>query len=471
MQPQQVAGKTAVLVERIINKIINKKIDIDKLLVVTFTNAAASEMRERILKAIYKIIDDEEIKDEQTLSHLQRQINLINKAEICTIDSFCLDVIRNNFFEIDISPNFRIADSAEIELLKQEILEKLFEERYEEEDKEFEDLIKIYTSYRDDAPLKEIILKIYTYIESNPFPFKWLDSQIEKFNILDQNQDFSKTTWGNILLNQMHEEIEDDLKKLQSVKKRLELEVELEPYFRVINSDICELETLNANLDAWDKAYNIAKTTEFLKWPVYKKITNPEKDNAKAIRDKVKKDFSNKKDSIFNFNSKEANIDLKDMYVILKKLEKLIIDFEIEFSKAKKEKNIVDFNDIEHFALKILIKEEEGKIVPTEIAKKYQEKFIEIAIDEYQDSNLVQEYILTSISKGNNIFMVGDVKQSIYKFRQAMPDLFLEKYEKFETVTNRTGTDVTWHRCHTSDKQNRYQCHRHKNSIVQKFQK
>ena len=412
-------------------------------------------MRERILKAIYKIIDNEEIKDEQTLSHLQRQINLINKAEICTIDSFCLDVIRNNFFEIEISPNFRIADSAEIELLKQEVLEKLFEEKYEEEDKEFEDLIKIYTSYRDDEPLKDIILKIYTYIESNPFPFKWLDSQIEKFNILDQNQDFSKTTWGNILLNQMHEEIEDDLKKLQSVKKRLEFEVELEPYLRVINSDICELETLNANLDAWDKAYNIAKTTEFLKWPVSKKITNPEKDNAKAIRDKVKKDFSNKKDSIFNFDSKEANIDLKDMYVILKKLEKLITDFEIEFSKAKIEKNIVDFNDIEHFALKILIKEEEGKIVPTEIAKKYQEKFTEIAIDEYQDSNLVQEYILTSISKGNNIFMVGDVKQSIYKFRQAMPDLFLEKYEKYETVTKRTGTDVT----RNCDKQNRYRCH------------
>ena len=455
MQQQQVAGKTAVLVERIINKIINKKIDIDKLLVVTFTNAAASEMRERILKAIYKIIDNEEIKDEQTLSHLQRQINLINKAEICTIDSFCLDVIRNNFFEIEISPNFRIADSAEIELLKQEVLEKLFEEKYEEEDKEFEDLIKIYTSYRDDEPLKDIILKIYTYIESNPFPFKWLDSQIEKFNILDQNQDFSKTTWGNILLNQMHEEIEDDLKKLQSVKKRLEFEVELEPYLRVINSDICELETLNANLDAWDKAYNIAKTTEFLKWPVSKKITNPEKDNAKAIRDKVKKDFSHKKDSIFNFDSKEANIDLKDMYVILKKLEKLITDFEIEFSKAKIEKNIVDFNDIEHFALKILIKEEEGKIVPTEIAKKYQEKFTEIAIDEYQDSNLVQEYILTSISKGNNIFMVGDVKQSIYKFRQAMPDLFLEKYEKYETVTKRTGTDVT----RNCDKQNRYRCH------------
>jgi len=468
LQQQQEAGKTAVLVERIINKIINEKIDIDKLLVVTFTNAAASEMRERILKAIYKIIDDEEIKDQETLLHLQRQINLINKAEICTIDSFCLDVIRNNFFEIDISPNFKIADSAEIELLKQEVLEKLFEERYEEENKEFEDLIKIYTSYRDDAPLKEIILKIYTYIESNPFPFKWLNSQIEKFNIIDENQDFSKTTWGNILLNQMHEELEDEIKKLQSEKKRLEVEVELESYLRVINSDICELETLNANLDTWDKAYTIAKKIEFIKWPVSKKITNPEKDNAKAIRDKVKKDFSNKKDSIFNFDSKEANIDLKDMYIILKKLEKLIIAFDIEFSKAKREKNIVDFNDIEHFALKILVKEKDGEIIPTETAKKYQEKFTEIAIDEYQDSNLVQEYILTAISKGNNIFMVGDVKQSIYKFRQAMPDLFLGKYETYRAVTNNKKDPVPIAKI-AEKTRSQLQKKWYQNSVVQKF--
>ena len=468
MQQQQEAGKTAVLVERIINKIINEKIDIDKLLVVTFTNAAASEMRERILKAIYKIIDDEEIKNQETLLHLQRQINLINKAEICTIDSFCLDVIRNNFFEIDISPNFKIADSAEIELLKQEVLEKLFEERYEEENKEFEDLIKIYTSYRDDAPLKEIILKIYTYIESNPFPFKWLNSQIEKFNIIDENQDFSKTTWGNILLNQMHEELEDEIKKLQSEKKRLEVEVELESYLRVINSDICELETLNANLDTWDKAYTISKKIEFIKWPVSKKITNPEKDNAKAIRDKVKKDFSSKKDNIFNFNSKEANIDLKDMYLILKKLEKLIIAFDIEFSKAKREKNIVDFNDIEHFALKILVKEKDGEIIPTETAKKYQEKFTEIAIDEYQDSNLVQEYILTTISKGNNIFMVGDVKQSIYKFRQAMPDLFLGKYETYRAVTNNKKDPVPIAKI-AEKTRSQLQKKWYQNSVVQKF--
>ena len=158
-----------------------------------------------------------------------------------------------------------------------------------------------------------------------------------------------------------------------------------------------------------------------------------EKDKAKSIRDVVKKSFSSKKDKIFTSNSEEANIDSQVMYKTLKKLENLILDFNREFEKSKKEKNLVDFNDIEHFALKILVKEKDGKLEPTQIAKKYQEKFTEIAIDEYQDSNLVQEYILTSISKGNNIFMVGDVKQSIYKFRQAMPDLFLKKYEEYSS--------------------------------------
>ena len=168
------SGKTAVLVERIINKIINEKIDIDRLLVVTFTNAAASEMRERVLKAIYKKID-ENPEDER----LQRQVTLLNKASICTIDSFCLDVVRNNFFEIDISQNFRIADTTEIEILQQDVLEELFEEKYESKDENFAKLINTYTGYRDDTPLKELILTIYKYIQSNPYPEKWLDEKID----------------------------------------------------------------------------------------------------------------------------------------------------------------------------------------------------------------------------------------------------------------------------------------------------
>ena len=419
------SGKTAVLVERIINKIINENIDIDKLLVVTFTNAAASEMRERVLNAIYKKID-ENPEDER----LQRQVTLLNKASICTIDSFCLDVVRNNFFEIDMSQNFRIGDTTEVEILKQDVIEDLFEEKYETEDKDFEKLINTYTSYKDDTPLKELILKIYTYIQSNPFPEKWLNEKIEMFNLSDRlDQDFAKTIWGKQLLKQVEEILQDGIIKLEAEKSNLAKYTELSKYYLIINDDIEQLEMLKANLDSWDKAYTIASGIKFKTWATDKKITLEAKDIAKVTRDAVKKSLEKVLDKILIFDSKEANEDINDMYEILKRLGKIILEFGEKFTKRKKEKNIVDFSDVEHFALKILLDE---NAQPTEIAKKYQEKFEEIAIDEYQDSNLVQEYILTSISRGNNIFMVGDVKQSIYKFRQARPDLFLGKYKTYQ---------------------------------------
>ena len=431
------SGKTAVLVERIINKIINENIDIDKLLVVTFTNAAASEMRERVLNAIYKKIDEEPENEK-----LQRQITLLNKASICTIDSFCLDVVRNNFFEIDIAQNFRIGDTTEIEILKQDVIEDLFEEKYEAEDKDFIKLINTYTSYKDDTPLKELILKIYTYIQSNPFPEKWLDEKVEMFNLSDKlDNDFAQTIWGGLLLKQVDEILQEGIIKLESEKNNLAKYSELQKYFLIINDDIEQLEMLKANLDSWDKAYTIASNIKFKTWAADKKITLEEKDIAKATRDAVKDSLKKVLDKILIFDSKEANEDINDMYEVLTKLEKVILEFGEKFTKRKKEKNIVDFSDVEHFALKILLKEDDGEPRPSEIAKKYQEKFEEIAIDEYQDSNLVQEYILTSISRGNNIFMVGDVKQSIYKFRQARPDLFLGKYKTYKTKYYKTEDD------------------------------
>lgn len=422
------SGKTAVLVERIINKIINENTDIDKLLVVTFTNAAASEMRERVLNAIYKKIDEDPENE-----RLQRQVTLLNKSSICTIDSFCLDVVRNNFFEIDISQNFRIGDTTEIEILKQEVIEDLFEEQYEAENEDFAKVINTYTSYKDDTPLKELILKIYTYIQSNPFPEKWLNDKIEMFNLKgDLEKDFAQTIWGELLLKEVEEILEDGITKLEAERSNLAKYEELLKYWQIINDDIEQLELIKSNLDSWDKAYEMTTNLKFKTWTASKKIILEAKDIAKETRDAVKKSLERVANKILIFNSKEANEDIEEMYQILKKLEYFILEFGQKFSKRKKEKNIVDFSDVEHFALQILLKEENGEYVPTEIAKKYQQKFEEIAIDEYQDSNLVQEYILTAISRGNNIFMVGDVKQSIYKFRQARPDLFLSKYKTYQ---------------------------------------
>ncbi len=420
------SGKTAVLVERIIHKIIQDKIDIDKLLVVTFTNSAAAEMRERVLSAIYKKLE-ENPEDE----NLQRQITLLNKASICTIDSFCLEVVRNNFYELEnISPNFRIADTTEIELLKQEVIEDIFEEKYETEDKNFIKLINVYTSYRDDTPLKDLVLKIDSYIQSNPFPQKWLEEKIEMFNLKEQlEEDFSQTPWGEILLQEVKEELMDDITMLEKVEQDLSYESDLEKFYQTIRSDIEQLENLKKSLNNWDKAFKIALELKFVTWP-RQKVESERKDKAKEIRDEVKKKLAKVLDKILICDSQEANQDIYDMHVILQKLQSLILTFEKEFTKRKREKNIVDFSDVEHFALNILLNSQQ-------VAKKYQDKFKEIAIDEYQDSNLVQEYILTAISKNNNIFMVGDVKQSIYKFRQAMPELFLSKYEKYQKKEDR----------------------------------
>ena len=420
------SGKTAVLVERIINKIINQKIDIDQLLIVTFTNAAASEMRERILEAIYK-----KNEEEPENNHLQKQVNLIGRASICTIDSFCLDVVKNNFYEIGVAPNFRIADTAELELVKQEVLEDLFDKKYEVEDAEFIRLLEAYTTYSADEPLKELILNIYNFIQSHPFPNEWLDAQVEKCNLESKiDLDFSATKWGQIIISNLKEELQDSKMKLEQVKSGIERFEKLRKYTLVLNQDIQTIDGI-LKLEKWDEIYNYINQMTFEKWPIDRKITLEEKEIAKEKRNEIRKQIK-KTLEIIDCNSTQANEDIYAMYSILKALKEMIFEYDELLKQAKKEKNIVDFSDIEHMALKILLKKDEnGNHIPSEIAMKYRNKFVEIAIDEYQDSNLVQESILTSISNGKNIFMVGDVKQSIYKFRQARPELFLDKYEKY----------------------------------------
>lgn len=424
------SGKTAVLVERIIHKIIDEQMDIDKILVVTFTNAAASEMRERILEAIYK-----KLEENPENVHLQRQIILLNKASICTIHSFCLDVIHNHFYEIDLPSNFKIADPAEIDLLKQEVLDDLFEQKYTENDKDFIELLENYTNYRGDEALQELVLKIYKFIQSSPFPIKWLQEKLELLKIEDK--DISQTIWGKLIIQAVEDDIQESIMQLETVKSKMALYPEMTKFYQKICEDLIILKDLQ-NYNSWDELYIKLLNFNFSKWPVDKKVTNDLKEDSKEIRDKVKKHIKEKTAKLLSCSQEQAVKDLKIITPILEKLANLIIEFTKNFAEKKKEKNCIDFNDIEHFALKILLDENNN---PTEVAKKYKEKFEEIAIDEYQDSNLVQEAILTSISKGNNIFMVGDVKQSIYKFRQARPELFLQKYDEYKNKEEKTQED------------------------------
>ena len=214
------------LVERIINKIINEKIDIDKILIVTFTNAAASEMRQKILDAIYL-----KLEQNPNDNHLQKQLILLHKANISTIHAFCLEIIKNNFYEIDVSPNFRIAEQAECEILKQEVIEEIFEQKYEENNKEFIKLVDTYVDYRSDDDLKQIILNIYKFIQSNPFPKKWLEKKVEMFNT-DKTLDFASTIWGKSILQQFGEEITDKIAGFKSIQNELKRFIELEKYVR-----------------------------------------------------------------------------------------------------------------------------------------------------------------------------------------------------------------------------------------------
>ena len=273
------SGKTTVLVERIIRKIINDNVDIDKILVVTFTNAAASEMRERILTALYKQIDEDPLNQ-----RLRKQIVLLNKASICTIDAFCLDIIRNNFFEIGASSNFRIADNTELELLKQEAIEETFEELYLENDDEFNKLIELYAGYKDDENLKNIILKIHNYIQSAPFPEDWLEEQIEKFN-MSSIEDFSQTEWGKIILKNFRDEVLNSIQILESSKHQLDMITELSKFSLVVADDINQLKFLEQNWDNWERAYEIANNLKFKTWPTDKKVvSNLKEDTKKELR-------------------------------------------------------------------------------------------------------------------------------------------------------------------------------------------
>ena len=302
---------------------------------VTFTSAAASEMRERILDAIYKKMEQDP-EDE----NLQKQVVLLNKASICTIDSFCLDVIRNNFYELDISANARVADSTEILLLKQEILDDLFEEKYIADDKDFISLIETYTKYNKDEELKDIILKIYSYVQSSPFPEKWLEEKTEVLNIKEE-ENFANTIWGKIILENVKSILLNGILKLKNIKTKMQRFSELDKFTSVIEQDIENYEVISNSLDNWDRVYNLINEFKPKNWPIDKKVTNDLKDEAKDVRDSVKDEFKKVKELI-NCTSEEAIQDISYMYETISKLKNLILEFSEKFYAKKREKKKQD---------------------------------------------------------------------------------------------------------------------------------
>lgn len=434
------SGKTAVLVERIIQMILDKEnpIDIDKLLVVTFTNAAASEMRERIGDAIGKALDND-----PDNKHLQSQLVLLNKASITTIHSFCLEVIKSNFHKINLDPNFRIGDTTECNLLKQEAIEEVFEQLYVEQDKEFLNLVESYAEKRGDNNIQDIILGIYNFAMASPDPKEWLEFSANMFNI-SEDFEFSKSIWSDAILDTVKIEVSGMEVNMRKALDELEGIEELETYLTKFKSDYIKVKLiLDACESSWEDAFSAMSSVKFEDYRKgVKRIPKDApsyiediKKRADAVRKDAKSSVEGMVTSIFRKENEEIKEELSLLYPIVKAVSDTVLKFDKSYDEKKREKGIIDFNDIEHFALKILIaKDEEGKDIPSDIALGYREKFHEIFIDEYQDSNLVQEVLLGTIAKiiAPNRFMVGDVKQSIYRFRQAKPEIFLQKYRDYD---------------------------------------
>lgn len=424
------SGKTAVLVERIIQMITDKEhpIDIDRLLIVTFTNAAAGEMRERISAAI-----EEALKEKETDEHLQRQLALIHNAQITTIDSFCLYVVRNHFYEIDIEPNFRIADEGELKLLREDVIKSVLKEHYKEPDEAFKAFMEGYSAGKSDDGAVELILGLYDFSRSYPWPKKWLENCKNCYEIKTED-DLNHAVWIEPAVKNIQKLLQDITKLTETALKLTEDADGPSMYAQALESDIEMYQSLN-KLETFVELYYGIKNAKHAKLKSSRGYTGSQEklDRVKTMREEAKT-IIKKLVKQYCFITPELMIEqLQNTAPMAKTLIELTEEFAESYAAEKRRKNIVDFYDVEHFALKILVDEETGKAKKT--AEEFRDTFEEIMIDEYQDSNYVQEAILTSISRieqnKHNIFMVGDVKQSIYRFRLARPELFMEKYDTY----------------------------------------
>lgn len=476
------SGKTAVLVERIIRMICDGEhpADIDRLLIVTFTNAAAAEMRERIAAGITARLEADSGNE-----HIQKQSALLHNAQITTIDSFSLFLIRNHFNEIGLDPDFRVADEGEIKLLQQEVLAQLLEDAYAgnfvpeealtsregygnegtvpemEALEQFHACVEYFCPGGRESVLEQHILNLSRYAGSFPWPAEWLEERKNDYAAGDMEA-LVHSDYGQYLTERVNRTVEGCLEKLREVKRLCELPDGPYMYGELTEAEIEQLERLTSCKDLEEQAAKIPAVT-FARLPSKKddSVDPAKRELAKAIRNSVKDTLSDLSESYFKTPLELAVEQGKACREPLRMLLDLVLEFDRRLLAAKQERHLIDFSDMEHYALQILLKREKVeesdgtgtdrtetkyRIVPSDVAMEYRQYFQEILIDEYQDSNLVQEYLLSAISgeeEGRyNRFMVGDVKQSIYKFRLARPELFLEKYDTYQETGDLCRIDL-----------------------------
>lgn len=429
------SGKTAVLVERIITMITDPvhPVDIDRLLIVTFTRAAAGEMRERIRLAIEKKLAEDEDNE-----HLQKQSTLLHHAQITTIDSFCSYVVKNYFHLIDLDPSYRMAEEGELRLMQGDVAAQVLDDAYGRKEPEFLQFVECFSTGKTDEGIEDMIKRLYTFSVSYPYPEEWLLSCKEAYHI-SSKEELEQAGW----MQMIKEDIQKSLQEAMSLADAaLDTAMgEGGPYYyeNALQSDRTFIQKL-LETDSFEEWQKLFSGLAFARLSAKKdpQVSEEAKELTKNLRQQVKDLLGELREQYFSLS-----LDAAARYVQMAGGPvRVLIDLTLQFTQAyaekKREKNILDFPDLEHFALKILVDHSQEGDRRTQAAKELAGRFAEVMIDEYQDSNFVQEKLLNAVSKmedgSNNIFMVGDVKQSIYRFRLARPDLFMEKFKTYSTA-------------------------------------
>ena len=421
------SGKTAVLVERIIQRIIKDEIDVDRLLVVTFTNASAREMKHRV---------DQRIQEASMASpdnaHLKNQRIKIHQAQISTLHSFCLKLIQHHYDVLDIDPNFRTSSEAENILLLEQTIDEVLESHYDVLDPSFVDLTEQLSSDRNDDQLRNTIKQMFYFSVANPNPLTWLQNLADPYYNAEQQDDLLQ------LLNEVAMIFMNSA--LEALNKSYDLFMMLEEVDKQVAVLDKERHFLNQAMEGGQLNTQVIAEHQFeARFPAKnKKIKEANEmmldayDDGKKHYDQYKALVSKVQEDYFSREAEELKLDMQRLAPRVSYLTQVTADVIKQFNSKKRSRNLLDFSDYEHFALRVLMNDDG---TPSEIADMYRQQFEEILVDEYQDTNRVQEKILSCIKRGNesdgNLFMVGDVKQSIYKFRQADPSLFIGKYNRF----------------------------------------
>lgn len=441
------SGKTKVLITRMIEKVLNDKnpIDVDELLVVTFTNAAAAEMRHRMAEAL-----EEAIAANPDSIHLRRQLSLLNKAQISTLHSFCLNVVRQYAYLLDIDPGFRIADTTEAALLRDDTIGDVLEDAYKAEEPEaMYRLADSFTSDRNDQSIETLIDRLYDYSRVHPSPERWLRMLPMEYEIGDDAV-IDELDFIGPLKTAIRHTLEEAIHLTADVQRTAEMPEGPEPLIETAKADLQWLREAKRRIEegSWEDTYEFFGSLKWVKAGTIRKDSCDEElaKRAKGLRDSVKKIINTLKESYFARTPARLLDEIRLMAPMMHTLVRLVIDFGERYGQVKMDKGLVDFSDLEHFALQILAVETEGTLQPSDIAADYLNRFAEVLVDEYQDTNLLQEAIIQLVKRGGevdgNLFMVGDVKQSIYRFRLAEPGLFLGKYTRFTTDDSDHGMKI-----------------------------